>query len=83
MFTFVLFTDMYLFGDPLNRQTFRGSFVTSSWETAGPGEGEEPSGNHTREGLMRLALYDLYRNSELRSCFVSAEILAIDRYLTL
>ncbi|KAI8435098.1 hypothetical protein MSG28_003492 [Choristoneura fumiferana] len=69
---------MYLFGDPLNRQTFRGSFVTSSWEAAGPGEGDEPSGNHTREGLMRLALYDLYRNSELRSCFVSADILALD-----
>ncbi|XP_063531173.1 atrial natriuretic peptide-converting enzyme isoform X1 [Cydia strobilella] len=65
---------MYLFGDPLNRQTFRGSFVTA-W---GAEAGEEPKGNHTREGVMRQALHDLYRNSELRSCFVSADVLALD-----
>jgi hypothetical protein len=68
---------MYLFGDPLNRQTFRGSFVTGSWE--GSEEGDEPKGNHTREEAMQRALHDLYRNSELRSCFVSADILALDR----
>ncbi|XP_049867168.1 atrial natriuretic peptide-converting enzyme [Pectinophora gossypiella] len=65
---------MYLFGDPLNRQTFRGSFVVAQW-----GEGWEGRDlNATREGALRRALHDLYRASDLRSCFVSAEILALD-----
>lgn len=68
-------SDLYLFGDPLNRQTFRGSFVL-----AGP-EGREPDGkgNNTREVGLQEALFALYQNSELRSCFVSADILALDR----
>lgn len=76
IYTRLLIPDMYLFGDPLNRQTFRGSFVVSSW-------GDRPEGtdpvNRTREADLKQALFDLYRNSELRSCFVSAEILALDR----
>ncbi|KAF9410977.1 hypothetical protein HW555_010109, partial [Spodoptera exigua] len=71
---------MYLVGDPLNRQTFRGSFVVSSW---GVSEGEkgndlEPKANRTRETELQQALYNLYLNSELKSCFVSADILALD-----
>ncbi|KAL0893812.1 hypothetical protein ABMA27_013941 [Loxostege sticticalis] len=67
---------LYLFGDPLNRQTFRGSFVVGSW-------GQSPEGrdlplNDTREARLQRALVDLYQNSELRSCFVSGEILALD-----
>lgn len=70
-------TDLYLFGDPLNRQTFRGSFVVGSW-------GQSPEGrdlplNDTREARLQRALVDLYQNSELRSCFVSGEILALDK----
>lgn len=67
---------MYLFGDPLSRQTFRGSFVVSSWGDEGVGPTE---GNHTRESDLRQALDDTYRASELRSCFVAADILALDR----
>lgn len=74
---------MYLFGDPLNRQTFRGSFIVTSW---GASEGEGDKGNdldsranRTRENELQLALYNLYLNSELKSCFVSADILALDR----
>ncbi|CAH2074127.1 unnamed protein product, partial [Iphiclides podalirius] len=65
---------MYLFGDPLNKQTFRGSFVVSSW-------GEESDlevKNSTRELELRKTLENIYSNSELRSSFVSAEILALD-----
>ncbi|XP_011548468.3 atrial natriuretic peptide-converting enzyme [Plutella xylostella] len=68
---------MYLFGDPLNRQIFRGSFVVSSWGDGG-GEAGGGRGNHSREGDLRQALLDVYKNSQLRSCFVSAEILALD-----
>ncbi|KAJ2952813.1 hypothetical protein O0L34_g7177 [Tuta absoluta] len=63
---------MYLFGDPLNRQTFRGSFAVARW---GGGWG---AGNRTREGDVSRALSDLYRRSDLRSCFTGAEILALD-----
>ncbi|XP_072943335.1 atrial natriuretic peptide-converting enzyme [Epargyreus clarus] len=66
---------MYLFGDPLNRQTFRGSFVVSSWE---PRADLDVTGNSTRESEMQQALADVYKNSELRSCFVGAELLALD-----
>lgn len=76
IYTRLLIPDMYLFGDPLNRQTFRGSFVVSSWGNRS--EGTDPA-NRTREADLKKALFDLYRNSELRSCFVSAEILALDR----
>ncbi|XP_021189618.3 atrial natriuretic peptide-converting enzyme [Helicoverpa armigera] len=77
----VYFGHMYLFGDPLNRQTFRGSFVVSSWGDEGGGEKVndlEPRANRTRENELQQALYNLYANSELRSCFVSADILALD-----
>ncbi|XP_068629335.1 atrial natriuretic peptide-converting enzyme [Battus philenor] len=69
---------MYLFGDPLNRQTFRGSFVVSSWGEADTEDVDLDSRNTTRELELRQALHDTYSNSELRSCFVSAEILALD-----
>ncbi|XP_046964777.1 atrial natriuretic peptide-converting enzyme isoform X1 [Vanessa cardui] len=68
---------MYLFGDPLNRQTFRGSFVATSWGTQDqiiP----EAKDNATREGELRQAIFDSYTKSELRSCFVAADILALD-----
>lgn len=72
-----LFTDMYLFGDPLNRQTFRGSFVVSSW---GNQEASlEVRDNSTREQELREAIFKSYRTSELRSCFVAAELLALDK----
>ncbi|XP_032513882.2 atrial natriuretic peptide-converting enzyme isoform X1 [Danaus plexippus] len=67
---------MYLFGDPLNRQTFRGSFVVSTWDSSD--EMLSDSKNGTREMEMRQVLYNTYRTSELHSCFVSAEILALD-----
>lgn len=77
---------MYLFGDPLNRQTFRGSFVVSSWGSDSPDESEgekfddpEPKGNRTRENELQQALSNIYMKSELKSCFVSADILALDR----
>lgn len=76
----VSFADMYLFGDPLNRQIFRGSFVVSSWGNGG-GEVGGGRGNHSREGDLRQALLDVYKNSQLRSCFVSAEILALDTWV--
>ncbi|XP_041977269.1 atrial natriuretic peptide-converting enzyme [Aricia agestis] len=63
---------MYLFGDPLNRQTFRGSFIAGAWAEIPTG------GNITREGDMQKAIFNAYRNSELRSCFVSADALALD-----
>ncbi|CAG5012853.1 unnamed protein product [Parnassius apollo] len=69
---------MYLFGDPLNRQTFRGSFVVSSWGVVEKEENDLEVRNSTRETELRKALYDTYSMSELRSCFVSAEILALD-----
>ncbi|XP_045785110.1 atrial natriuretic peptide-converting enzyme isoform X1 [Maniola jurtina] len=70
---------MYLFGDPLNRQTFRGSFVASSWGAQDDrDDATEVKGNSTRDVELRQALYDTYANSELRSCFVAAEILALD-----
>lgn len=74
---------MYLFGDPLNRQTFRGSFIVSSWQVE-EGEGAqgkelEPKGNRTRESRLQQTIYNLYQNSELKSCFISADILALDR----
>ncbi|KAL4702504.1 hypothetical protein ACJJTC_001389 [Scirpophaga incertulas] len=70
---------MYLFGDPLNKQTFRGSFVVTSWdEPQARRVTSEQTSNSTRENLLYVALMDLYQNSELRSCFVSAEILALD-----
>ncbi|XP_026742483.1 atrial natriuretic peptide-converting enzyme [Trichoplusia ni] len=73
---------MYLFGDPLNRQTFRGSFVVTSWGNNESEGGEandlEPRSNRTRENVLQQALYNLYFNSELKSCFVSADILALD-----
>ncbi|CAB3242080.1 unnamed protein product [Arctia plantaginis] len=73
---------MYLFGDPLNRQTFLGSFVVSSWGSD-ESEGEkfndlELKGNRTRENELQQALFNVYLNSELKSCFVSADILALD-----
>lgn len=76
---------MYLFGDPLNRQTFLGSFVVSSWGS-NESEGEkfsdlELKGNRTRENELQQALVKVYLNSELKSCFVSADILALDRYV--
>ncbi|KAG6449549.1 hypothetical protein O3G_MSEX006112 [Manduca sexta] len=69
----------YLFGDPLNRQTFRGSIVLS-WKQAEGAESKqfETKGNRTRENELQHVLFELYRNSELRSCFVSADILALD-----
>ncbi|XP_014358510.2 atrial natriuretic peptide-converting enzyme isoform X1 [Papilio machaon] len=69
---------MYLFGDPLNRQTFRGSFVVTSWGETGEEENDLEVKNTTREYDLRQALHDAYSNSELRSCFVGAEILALD-----
>ncbi|RVE50116.1 hypothetical protein evm_005322 [Chilo suppressalis] len=69
----VYLAHLYLFGDPLNRQTFRGSFVVSSWT-----QSEASQGNNTREARLQHALSDLYQNTELRSCFVTAEILALD-----
>ncbi|GBP59203.1 Atrial natriuretic peptide-converting enzyme [Eumeta japonica] len=60
--------DMYLFGDPLNRQTFRGSFVVTSWGAHGD----------DRENTLGLALHDVYQGSDLRSCFVGADVLALD-----
>lgn len=76
---------MYLFGDPLNRQTFRGSFVVTSWGNNESEGGEandlEPRSNRTRENVLQQALYNLYFNSELKSCFVSADILALDRWV--
>lgn len=78
----VYFGHMYLFGDPLNRQTFRGSFVISSW---GANESEgyefidiEPKDNRTRETELQQMLSNLYLNSELKSCFVGADVLALD-----
>lgn len=70
---------MYLFGDPLNRQTFRGSFVVTSWGEIEEEENDLEVKNSTREYDLRRALHDAYSNSELRSCFVGAEILALDR----
>lgn len=72
---------MYLFGDPLNRQTFRGSFIVSSWQVEEGTQGKElePKGNRTRESRLQQTLYNLYQNSELKSCFISADILALDR----
>ncbi|KAM3963433.1 atrial natriuretic peptide-converting enzyme [Aphomia sociella] len=69
---------MYLFGDPLNRQTFRGSFIMTFNTDGAQGKELELQGNNTRENYLRQALFDLYRNSELRSCFVNDEILALD-----
>lgn len=68
---------MYLFGDPLNRQTFRGSFVASSWGTQDISL--EGKNNSTQEQELREAIFKSYRNSELRSCFVDAELLALDK----
>ncbi|XP_045519757.1 atrial natriuretic peptide-converting enzyme [Pieris brassicae] len=68
---------MYLFGDPLNRQTFKGSFIVSSWSSK-----EDLSlnlaDNSTRESELQQLLADVYSRSELRSCFVGADILALD-----
>ncbi|XP_038215326.1 atrial natriuretic peptide-converting enzyme [Zerene cesonia] len=68
---------MFLFGDPLNRQTFRGSFIVSSW---GPREdlSMDVKDNSTRESQMQQMLHDVYSSSELRSCFMDADILALD-----
>ncbi|XP_053625313.1 atrial natriuretic peptide-converting enzyme isoform X2 [Plodia interpunctella] len=68
---------MYLFGDPLNRQTFRGSFVISPGAEEEVGD-PETRGNATREGFLQAAITKLYRTSELRSCFVAADVLALD-----
>ncbi|XP_060810900.1 atrial natriuretic peptide-converting enzyme isoform X2 [Amyelois transitella] len=68
---------MYLFGDPLNRQTFRGSFVIALGVEGEFGD-PEARGNATKEGFLQAALTDLYRTSELRSCFVAADVLALD-----
>lgn len=73
-----LISDMYLFGDPLNRQTFRGSFVATSWGTKDQILPEVKE-NVTREGELRQAIIDSFSKSELRSCFVTAEVLAIDK----
>lgn len=72
---------MYLFGDPLNRQTFRGSFIVSSLQVEEGTQGKElePKGNRTRESRLQQTLYNLYQSSELKSCFISADILALDR----
>lgn len=69
---------MYLFGDPLNRQTFRGSFVASAWTEDERDAAPELRGNRTRDVQLRQALYDTYARSDLRSSFVAAEILALD-----
>ncbi|CAK1552115.1 unnamed protein product [Leptosia nina] len=68
---------MYLFGDPLNRQTFRGSFVMSSWSSK-EDLNLDVGDNSTRESEMQHILFDVYSRSELRSCFEGADILAID-----
>lgn len=67
---------MYLFGDPLNKQTFRGSFIIKknaediqSWKES----------NQTTENAFQHILFQIYQNSELQSCFVSADVLALDR----
>lgn len=77
---YLLIADLYLLGDPLNRQTFRGSFVVSSWKSE---ENEFNIGswknNRTRENEMQQKLTKIYQNSDLRSCFVSADILALDK----
>lgn len=76
---------MYLFGDPLSRQTFRGSFVVSSWtledqvdsirrESASVKADDAKAYEHQ----LRQSLAALYRASELRSCFVGADVLALD-----
>ncbi|XP_012544680.3 atrial natriuretic peptide-converting enzyme [Bombyx mori] len=66
---------MYLFGDPLNKQTFRGSFIIKSnaediqsWKES----------NQTTENAFQHILFQIYQNSELQSCFVSADVLALD-----
>ncbi|CAG9783675.1 unnamed protein product [Diatraea saccharalis] len=69
----VYLAHLYLFGDPLNRQTFRGSFVVASWP-----QNEAIQGNITREAVLQQSFLNLYQNTELRSCFVAAEILALD-----
>lgn len=76
---------MYLFGDPLSRQTFRGSFIVLSWNHDAVRTSREESildpakDSQTQEQKLRQSLTALYRSSELRSCFVSADILALDR----
>ncbi|XP_050672750.1 atrial natriuretic peptide-converting enzyme-like [Leptidea sinapis] len=68
---------MFLFGDPLKRQTFKGSFIATAWGHREEGD-FDANDNSTSEGEMRQMLYNIYSNSELRSCFVSADILALD-----
>lgn len=74
---------MYLFGDPLSRQTFRGSFILTSWKPENNPEtqvvAKSIDGAPAHELKLRQALAALYRTSELRSCFVAADILALDR----
>ncbi|XP_026757958.2 atrial natriuretic peptide-converting enzyme [Galleria mellonella] len=69
---------LYLFGDPLNRQTFRGSFIMTFGAEGDEGKEPELKSNNTRERYLRQAIFNLYQNSELRSCFVNDEILALD-----
>lgn len=75
---------MYLFGDPLSRQTFHGSFTVSSWTREVGLERStttaSPAGDvQTHEDEVRHALATLYRASDLRSCFVAADVLALDK----
>ncbi|KAJ0180464.1 hypothetical protein K1T71_003868 [Dendrolimus kikuchii] len=75
----VYLAHLYLLGDPLNRQTFRGSFVVSSWKAEENDLNTGPwNENRTRENELQRKLASIYQNSELRSCFVSADILALD-----
>lgn len=74
------FTDMYLFGDPLKRQTFKGSFIVSPWSSKEDFT-LDLANNSTRESELQQILFDVYSRSDLRSCFVAADILALDKWV--